>query len=445
MTNLKKIIIILIIIIISIIIILLSFIYFKRGEIIYEVDETGSEEELYNIDSSLQLVTVRNDFYAVKSCVEKFYTYYSSLYDNGENYNEVYGMSSLEIEEENKQAVYDMLDLDYINYKGINKNNILDKIEELKYSVVNINEMYVSKRDINMYIYVVYGTLREVKSGNVSDFKLMIKLDALNKSFKVFLEDYIEQKYKNIRDDDQIEIKVESAIERNDNNIYDYKIINDEVYVNDLFAKYKEEILFDFQNAYNHLDKEYRETRFESIDNFRNYLKDNIIKNVTMQIDKFQKNVYDDYTEYVCLDQNGKYYIFNEIATMNYNLILDTYTVNLPSFVQKYNQGNEQIKIGMNVQKIIDAVNAKDYKYVYNKLDKTFKTNNFNNIDVFIQFIENNFFEFNQVNYKDFSNVGGVYTYKLKIINEENLEEYKDIIIVVKLLDNMDFVMSFNI
>ena len=380
----------------------------------------------------------------MKSCVEKFYTYYSSLYDNGENYNEVYGMSSLEIEEENKQAVYDMLDLDYINYKGINKNNILDKIEELKYSVVNINEMYVSKRDINMYIYVVYGTLREVKSGNVSDFKLMIKLDALNKSFKVFLEDYIEQKYKNIRDDDQIEIKVESAIERNDNNIYDYKIINDEVYVNDLFAKYKEEILFDFQNAYNHLDKEYRETRFESIDNFRNYLKDNIIKNVTMQIDKFQKNVYD-YTEYVCLDQNGKYYIFNEIATMNYNLILDTYTVNLPSFVQKYNQGNEQIKIGMNVQKIIDAVNAKDYKYVYNKLDKTFKTNNFNNIDVFIQFIENNFFEFNQVNYKDFSNVGGVYTYKLKIINEENLEEYKDIIIVVKLLDNMDFVMSFNI
>lgn len=444
MTKLVKLIIFFIIIIIILIIVILSIFHFNEGEIVYEIDEIGSEEELHSIDSSIQLETVRDNYYAVKSCIEKFYTYYSAIYDSQDTYNEFDEETSLEIEQENKQAVYDMLDVDYIDYKDINKSNISEKLQRLNYSIVNINQMYVSRKNPNMYVYIINGTLREVKSAKISDFKIMIKLDALHRTFKVFLDDYIDDKFSNIELNNEIDIEVQDSIEKNDSNIYDYRIIDDETYIKDLFAKYKDEILFDSENAYYHLNEDYRTKRFGTLDNFQSYLKENINKNVIMKLEKFQINNYDDYIEYVCLDQNGNYYIFNEDSIMNYNLILDTYTIDLPSFIEKYDQGDEQKKVGMNIEKVINAINAKDYKYVYNKLDKTFRNNNFDSLDYFIEYIQNNFYVENEIEYKKFTDVGGVYTYNLIIKDINELENNKNITIVIKLLDNRDFVMSFN-
>lgn len=446
MTKFKKIIIFVIVIVVIIIaMLILSIDYLNSGNGTNKEFETSSDEEILNNDTPLQLVTLRNDFYAVKTCVEKFYMYYSTIYDSEDNYNEIDGKSIEAIQQENKDAVYSMLDKDYINYKGITSNNIDEKMNELKYSVVNINEMYVSKRDPNMYIYIIKGKLRELKTAEISDFKIMIKLDALNKTFKVFLDDYLEQNYGNIKLNDKIDIDVEKSINEDVANIYDYKFVDDETYVTDLFNKYKDEILFDSENAYAHLNEQYRNKRFETLDNFKKYLKDNITKNVMMEIDKFQKNVYEDYTEFVCMDQNGNYYIFNENAVMNYDLILDTYTVNLPSFIKKYDQGDEQIKVGMNIEKVISAINVKDYKYVYNKLDESFKNNNFGSLDNFVQFIENTFYERNEVEYETFTDVGGVFIYTLNVKDTNNLEQENEVKIVIKLLDDRDFVMSFNV
>lgn len=446
MVKLKKIIISLIIIIIALIITILSIIYFNKGEVIYKIDELGSEGELYDFDTSLQYVTVRNDYYAVQTCVQKFYTYYTAIFDNEDDYYEV------DIEEENEklksnneEALYNILDKEYIDYKNITKNNISEKMDRVNNSVININQMYVCKKNVNVSVYIVQGRLREIQSGKISDFKLMLKLDALNKTFSVYLEDYIDRNYKDLKLGSEINIEVEESIYKNDTNVYDYSIIDDDTYVTDLLKKYKEEILFDLESAYNHLDEEYKQKRFIDFNDFKKFANDNIKKNITIKIDKYQKTQYDNYTEYVCVDEKGNYYIFNENTIMNYGMILDTYTVNLPDFIEKYDQGDEQVKVGMNIEKLIGAINLKDYKYVYNKLDKTFRNNKFQNFNTFSEFIENNFFDDNKINYKEFKNIDGVYTYTLEIIDINNIDNVKNFTLIMKLLEDRDFVMSFEI
>ena len=445
MSKIKKIIIILLIIVIALSIIILSIMYFNRGEVIYEIDEVGADEELYNFDTSLQYVTVRNDYYAVQTCVQKFYSYYAAIFEDENNYYEADEVEDSEkLKAENEEAVYNMLDTEYRNYKNITKSNISKKIDKFNESIININQMYVSKKNVNVSVYIVQGRLREVQSGDISDFTLMLKIDALNKTFSVYLEDYINDNYKDLKLGNDINLEVPESIDKNDTNIYDYSIITDETYVTDLLEKYKEEILFDIESAYNHLDEEYKQNRFDNFNDFQKFAEDNIRKNISIEVAKYKKTNYDNYTEYVCVDQNGNYYIFNEASTMNYKLILDIYTTNLPDFIEKYDKGDSQIKVGMNIEKVINAINEKDYKYFYNKLDDTFKNNNFGSLNTFSEFIENNFFDNNKINYKEFNNTNGIYTYTIDIIDTNNTENVKKYIIIMKLLDNRDFTMSFS-
>ena len=446
MTNIKKIIICVSIIIVLLITIILTIVHFNKGEVIYKIDETGtSDDEIDDVDTSLQYVTVRNDFYAIQTCVQKFYSYYTAIFDGDNiNFEDDESADDKKIKADNEEAVYNMLDTEYVNYKNITKNNISNKLDKLNESIVNINEMYVSKKNTNVYVYIVIGRLREVQSGNMTDFKIMIKNDALNKTFSVYLEDYINEKLNDLEIGKEVNLEVGESVEDKEINIYDYSIITDEVYATDLMEKYKEEILFDEETAYSNLDEEYRKKRFENLDNFKEYAKENVIKNVSMEITKYQKNNYDDYTEYVCMDQDGNYYIFNEFSTMNYKMVLDTYTINLPTFDEKYDKSEPQIKVGMNIEKVINAINQKDYKYVYNKLDETFRNNNFGNLNVFSEFMKNNFFDNNEVTYKEFSNTDDIYTYTININDADSIGNVKKFIIIMKLLDNRDFVMSFS-
>lgn len=446
MSNIKKIIIILLIVILIMVITIISINYFNRGKTIYGIDEVGADEELYNFDTSLQYVTVRNDYYAVQTCVQKFYSYYAAIFDDEDNYYEADGAEDSEIlKAENEEAVYDMLDAEYIKYKNITKNDISQRIDKVNDSVININQMYVSKKNVNVSVYIVQGHLREIQSGNISNFEVMLKLDALNRTFSVYLEDYINEKYSDLKLGNEINIEVPESIDKNDTNIYDYSIVTDETYVTDLLEKYKEEILFDEESAYNHLDEEYKQKRFSNFSEFKEFAKDNIKKNVSMKITKYQINNYDNYTEYVCLDQNENYYIFKEISTMNYGLILDTYTVDLPDFIEKYDSGNDQLKVGMNIEKIINSINEKDYGYFYNKLDETFRDNNFGDLVTFSEYIKNNFFENNKVNYKEFKDNNGIYTYTIEINDGNESVNCKTITIIMKLLEDRNFVMSFEI
>ena len=130
---------------------------------------------------------------------------------------------------------------------------------------------------------------------------------------------------------------------------------------------------------------------------------------------------------------------------MEINIKLDTYTINTSEFNEKYNKGNEQIKVGMNIEKIITALNNNDYNYVYNKLDNSFKNNNFKTVNKFESYIRENIFDKNIAEYEKFTEEGQTYIYELKLKESEDSTETKNMTVIMKLLEDNDFTMSFNI
>lgn len=382
------------------------------------------------IETNLSKVTNVSNYYAVKSCVDKFYSYYAMSFENN-SYSE---------------NLYNILDTEYMTFKNITKDNILKQLPKINNSVIDIENMYVSEQQNDMYIYIVDGALREKATSQITNFRIMINIDSSNRTFSVLLDDYIKSKYPKLNLNDKLTVNVSSIPIKGTDNLYEFNNISESTYVSDLFSKYKEEILFNTNFAYENLDEEYRNKRFGSLEEFNKYVKSNVKNNVTMKVSKYNKTVNDGITQYVCLDQNGKEYIFKETAVMDYKMILDTYTIDLPEFVEKYNNAQDNQKVLMNIQKIFEAINAGDYKYVYSKLDDTFKQNNYAQLSNFEQYVKNNLYVSNTVGYKDYQKNGEVYVYNIQLTDATGVNsKVIKMKVVMALQQGTDFVLSFSI
>ena len=150
-------------------------------------------------------------------------------------------------------------------------------------------------------------------------------------------------------------------------------------------------------------------------------------------------------TIHLLLDEDDRYYIFKGNSNNQDEIYLDTYTVDLPEFLEKYNSSDDGYKVGYNIEKFFNAINDKDYKYAYNVLDDVFKQNNYPNQSDFENFVKSNFYENNKVNHKNVEQEGNLFVYNISIQNKENLGEQKNLTVIMKLEEGTDFVMSFSI
>ena len=124
--------------------------------------------------------------------------------------------------------------------------------------------------------------------------------------------------------------------------------------------------------------------------------------------------------------------------------MLDIYTVDIEEFTNKYNTATNENKVSMNVEKVEAALNNKDYKYVYDKLDETFKNNNYPNLQDFENYMNSNLFNINNLEYVSVAEEGNVYVYKVNIVDNQNNENTKPMTIIMQLQEGTDFVMSFS-
>ena len=120
-------------------------------------------------------------------------------------------------------------------------------------------------------------------------------------------------------------------------------------------------------------------------------------------------------------------------------MMLDTYTIDLPEFIEKYEASNDNIKVALNIEKLKEAIKMGDYKYVYNRLDESFKLNNFKTLEEFEKFVKNE--EFNakddKIEYKQYEKINGVHTYNITIKD-------KEVRVIMKLEEERDFIFSFS-
>ena len=110
-------------------------------------------------------------------------------------------------------------------------------------------------------------------------------------------------------------------------------------------------------------------------------------------------------------------------------------------FLEKYNSANDKVKVGLNIQKIFDAINNEDYEYVYNKLDTTFKQTNFKAVQDFANYSIQNF-KGKQLTYGDCQQQGSLYIFDITVSDGVNKSNKR---VIMQLKDGTDFVMSFNV
>lgn len=450
MSKTEKLLIVLVIITIIIIIIIGLLFYLKRGRILHGIDEVGEELET-TFDDTIKIVTSKNEFYTVKNCVNKFYLDYMKIYTVANNsdiliIDEEAEKSMQQDKKTNITAVYEMLDTEYIKAKQITNDNLETKLIKINESIANITNMYVSKKSNRLSIYLVEGILREKTSGNISNFKIIVKLDAQNRTFSILPNEYVQENYKNAQEGNKLEIDLQENIDINANNKYNYRNITEADYIEELVSDFKEKILYNPQIIYERLDTNYKNKKFSNSREFENYVKNNIKRYVAMKADKYGKTVLENYTQYVIIDTAGNYYIFRETAPMKYSLILDTYTIDIPEFTEKYKVSNDQEKVILNLNKFMLAINDGDYKYAYSLLADSFKRNNFPNYETFENYAKNNFFKENKFEYLKFGDEAGTYyTYTVKITNgtaNENNSITKTFIILLE--EETNFKLSFN-
>ena len=90
-------------------------------------------------------------------------------------------------------------------------------------------------------------------------------------------------------------------------------------------------------------------------------------------------------------------------------------------------------------------INNKDYKNAYSVLDEGFKEKYFQDEMSFEIFVKDRFYEFNQVSFGKFRNEGQIFIYEVTITDIKNLNTKGNLKfnIIMKLLDNYDFIVSF--
>lgn len=438
----KRILIVLILLLIMIAIIVTMLIKTNKKQ---EESRNNQTSNVVEQDEEFAKVKDYKTYFTVKEIVENYITYMKQI--NGDEYVDAssFNMTSSQIaktmQENGLEALKGILDENYL--KDETDSFLIKMQNEYKqdgtYSKqviykLNIDDMYQYNLDSNFSLVLVEAKL------NNTELNLLVKLDNANNTYSIFLNDYItKNNYEKHMSVKNITIG-KTKIQKNDYNS-DISVDGTEKdVVVQYFSDYRMKMLNDTKIAYQKLDSEYAEKKFGQYSTFESYVNNNRNKIEIASIDKYQVLENKNGREYVCVDENGKYYIFMEEEVGKYSVVLDTYTIDLPEFIEKYNSANEKTKVGLNIQKVFDAINNEDYEYVYNKLDNTFKQTNFKTVQEFANYAVQNFAG-KQLKYGECQQQGSMYIFDITMRSGTNQNNKR---VIMQLKDGTDFVMSFN-
>lgn len=106
--------------------------------------------------------------------------------------------------------------------------------------------------------------------------------------------------------------------------------VTEEDMVKKYLNEYKNNMLFDLDEAWNNLNKEYRELKFGTKERYIDYVESFLsISTLSMEVDKYSvSNVYGKKVFNV-YDKSGNQYIIKENSIMNYEIYLDNETVKI--------------------------------------------------------------------------------------------------------------------
>lgn len=447
MDKIKKVILILTIIallLISFIIVIIIQTNKEEQEIKEEDDKITMQS--FQENNKLTEIDYIGDYIYLKECLNKYINYSENLRYIQEDMNQV-DEDTLEQAIEVMKSIlpeFVVKELNITNQNLYSKVGIADKLFRIENAYKSLQTVNTEafEESTSIYAYYIDGILIDKNTKVQDTFKIIILLDKINGTFEIIPENYIKEKNINISEQSNIQVYKDESIPDKENNLFDTENPTKEEICKNYFLELKNNLLYDREYVYNSLEDEYRKNKFANYEEFSNYI-ENKFTNIKKRTLQSYNVIEEDETQYVLKDQYDNIYIFNEKTPLKYTLILDTYTIDLPEFTEKYNTASEGNKVSLNIGKLIEAINNQDYKYVYNKLDENFKNSKFNEMANFENYIKNNFYNKNEIEKMTYKIEGNIFICDLQIINKEN-QEQKQVTIMMKLLEKTNFAISFS-
>lgn len=377
-------------------------------------------------------------FHIVQRCITKYLdninknnsAYYGK--DNSGNYVKIIK------EEDIKKIIYNQLSKEYINKNNIDKTNVYNFVDDItEKQIFNVLKIRLVENE-NSDQYIVYGFLQNSDNKFTKYKCFIVNIDDKNNIYSI-------EPVEDIIDINKIIVQDE-FIEKNENNILPNVLVNAESNCREYFNLFKRIMLSKPEEAYELLDKEYREKRFGNVDEFKNYV--NINKNELSKISLNQYYVSGNgkNKEYVCKDLHDNLYIFSISAVTEYNVKLDTYTLLTEDFKDTYNAANEQQKTQMNINKWIQMLNNRDYKSAYDVLDSTFRENTFKNLETFEKYMRIKYPLYYSTQFIAYNRNGDLHVVTVNLADVTGKKkEVPKLDFVMKLEEDYKYFMSFDI
>lgn len=379
---------------------------------VIEVDDPWAEKtETLEENKALKLKNVydKDSYFLIKQCMTKFYESY--------------------------QNAYYLIDEEAKNSLKINTNNILSIYGNIQAPKFCIDEILKSEYNLSKDVYIVKYRLQN-SNNTVKSLSIMIVLEKKNVCFCVYPYEYLVQNgISNVKQNDSLYLNNKNDLERNDyNGFYISNILKDNYACSkELFERCKFDIYYDLENLYNITYEEYKKSRFSSYNDFVNFVKNENLKDDIFSM--YKVNEYSTYVQYIVKTESDKQYVFNSINMMEYLILFDNYTVESLEYEEAYKSSFPHVQAQYCIDRIVKAINDKNYGFVYEKLNPVQKNNYYSNIQDFIGEIKKTFYEKNSISFGKYGKVGSnVYQYNVILKNDvENSADSKSVLMTVQL------------
>ena len=341
--------------------------------------------------------------------------------------------------DENGNPIGDTVNVEY-SKERLNDPTRFFSVE--KYIQYNYNENFVAE-DMNvLYSERITSYAVQGRIGDNSENKVyfIFRVDPQNGTYSM-------EEQNNVNSLDSINLRTDiTEINNTGNNTFEYTTVNSEqmcrIYLND----YKDKELNNPEEAYSMLDDEYKKIRFPTYEDFQEYINEyrNIIQNSVLT--SYYSEIKDDYTEYILVDNYNNSYTVRSTGIWDYKIMLDNYTIKVDTYEKEYNNLDDEAKVQANIHIFLQMINTKDYAHAYEKLSDGFKSNYFNTLESFEDYIKNNWFSYNILADIDISEEANSYVCDVTLrdgagraANQTNKT------IIMQLREGTDYVMSFTV
>ena len=244
--------------------------------VIFSIIYNSPYSIFFNKDNRVTRVDNVNEYYNVQTCVKKFYEYYKSIYYTMNNgYGDAKVASSLEnVEYSTTKEIYNLLEKRYIEQYGITTNNVSEKLEKCLDGKLQINDIYRLNRKDDLAMYIVYAQQIDLKTNQIEDFNIMVEIDYGRSTFGVLLNNYITDfGYNDIKENERCNIELNKIFSNGSINKFTKADVDQVTYIEDMFEDYRDSMLDNKERAYNLLDEETKNSKFNTFESYNNYIK----------------------------------------------------------------------------------------------------------------------------------------------------------------------------